>query len=41
MLNFHINVETTGQMNGKGDAYVPKSGGQEMFHARFDGSLVL
>ena len=32
MSNFDINVETNrrtnGQMNGKGDAYVTKSGGQ-------------
>ena len=32
MLNFEINVETDGrtnrQTNGKGDAYVAKSGGQ-------------
>ena len=45
MSNFDINVETNGRMNGwmngKGDAYVTKSGGQGDFHARLDGCLVL
>ena len=39
MSNFDINVD--GQTNRKADAYVEKSGGQEMFHARFDSCLVL
>ena len=45
MSYFDINVETNGRtngwMNGKADARVAKSGGQEMFHTRFDGCLVL
>ena len=45
MSNFEINVETdgrtNGRTNGKGDAYVTKQEVREMFHARFDGCLVL
>ena len=29
MSNFEINVETDGRTNGKGDAYVAKTGGQK------------
>ena len=43
MSNSDINVDrwTDRQTDGKADAYVTKSGGQGMFHARFDGCLVL
>ena len=42
MLNFDITELLTdgrmnGQTNGKADAYVAMSEGQEMFRARFDG----
>ena len=46
MSNFDITeLLRDGQMNrqtnGKVGTYVAKSGGQGMFHARFDGCLVL
>ena len=41
MSNFDINVETDRRTNGKGDVYFAKQEVREMFHARFDGCLVL
>ena len=41
MSNFDINVETNGRMNGKGKPMSQSQEVREMFHARFDGCLVL
>ena len=41
LIDGQMDGQTNGQTNGKADAYVAKSEGQEMFHARFDGCLVL
>ena len=44
MSNFQINVETDGQTDGQTEKGMPMSQSQEvrqMFHARFDGCIVL